>query len=191
MGYTTEHRGRRPKVVVPGTGQFLNSTCIRTNQSSEGIKYSAALTERIRRQRRNTRTMSVNYRPVSLTSVICKILETIIRDHMMDFLIKHKLINLSQHVFLKARSCLTILLCFFEEITKLANDGSPVDVTYLDFQKAFDKIPHQRLILKLKSYSRPCVKTFAFSKIEKNICHFSDHLTNLSMSSCSFFLPLV
>ena len=55
---------------------------------------------------------------VSLTSVICKLLETIIRDHMMDFLVKHKLINPSQHGFLKARSCLTNLLCFFEEITK-------------------------------------------------------------------------
>ena len=39
MGYTAEHRGRRPKVVVPGTGQFLNSTCIRTNQSNKGIRY--------------------------------------------------------------------------------------------------------------------------------------------------------
>ena len=51
----------------------------------------------------------------------------------------------------KARSCLTNLLCFFEEITKCVDDGSPVDVIYLDFQKAFDKVPHQRLILKLKS----------------------------------------
>ena len=99
-----------------------------------------------------SRNKSVNYRPVSLTSVICKLLETIIRDHMMDFLVKHKLINTSQHGFLKARSCLTNLLCFFEEITKWVDDGSPVDVIYLDFQKAFDKVPHQRLILKLKSY---------------------------------------
>ena len=57
MGYTTEHRCRRPKVVVPDTGQFLDSTCIRTNQSSGDIRYSAVLTERIRRQRRNTRTI--------------------------------------------------------------------------------------------------------------------------------------
>ena len=70
----------------------------------------------------------------------------------MDFLIKHKLINPSQHGFLKARSCLTNLLCFFEEITKWVDEGSPVDVIYLDFQKAFDKVPHQRLILKLKSH---------------------------------------
>ena len=71
---------------------------------------------------------------------------------MIDFLDKHKLINPSQHGFLKARSCLTNLLCFFEEITKWMDEGSPVDVIYLDFQKAFDKVPHQRLILKLKSH---------------------------------------
>ena len=57
MGFSTEHRGRGPNVCVPGTGQFLNSTCIRTNQSSEGIRYSVVLTEIIRRQRRNTRTI--------------------------------------------------------------------------------------------------------------------------------------
>ena len=102
--------------------------------------------------KKGSRNKSVNHRPVSLTSVICKLLETIIRDHMMDFLVKHKLINTSQHGFLKARSCLTNLLCFFEEITKWVDDGSPVDVIYLDFQKAFDKVPHQRLILKLKSH---------------------------------------
>ena len=103
--------------------------------------------------KKGSRNKSVNYRPVSLTSVICKLLETIIRNHMMDFLVKLKLINPSQHGFLKARSCLTNLLCFFEEITKWVDEGSPVDViNYLDFQKAFNKVPHQRLILKLKSH---------------------------------------
>ena len=47
---------------------------------------------------------------------------------MMAFLVKHKLINPSQHGFLKARSCLTNLLCFFEEITKWVDEGSPVDI---------------------------------------------------------------
>ena len=99
-----------------------------------------------------SRNKSVKYRPVSLTSVICKLLETIIRDHVIDFLVKHKLIKPSHHGFLKARSCLTNSLCFFEEITKWVDEGSPVDVIYLDFQKAFDKVPHQRLILKLKAH---------------------------------------
>ena len=63
--------------------------------------------------KKGSRNKPVNYTPVSLTSVICKLLEAIIRDHiMMDFLIKHKLINPSQHGFLKARSCLTHVLCF-------------------------------------------------------------------------------
>ena len=47
MGYTTEHTGRIPNVCVPGTGQFLNSTCIITNQSNEGIRYSVVFTETI------------------------------------------------------------------------------------------------------------------------------------------------
>ena len=102
--------------------------------------------------KKGSRNKSINYRPVSLTSVICKLLETIIRDHMMDFLITYQLINPSQYGFLKARFCLTNVLCFFEEITKWVDEGSPVDVIFLDFQKAFDKVPHQRLILKLKSH---------------------------------------
>ena len=102
--------------------------------------------------KKGSRNKPENYRPVSLTSVVCKLLETLIRDHMVEFLVKHNLINTSQRGFLKARSCLTNLLCFFEEITKWVDDWSPVDVVYLDFQKAFNKVPHQRLLLKLKAH---------------------------------------
>ena len=73
---------------------------------------------------------------------------------MMDFIIKHTLINPSQHGFLTTKSCLTDLLCCLEEITKWVDDGSPVDVIYLDFQKAFEKVPHQRLIVKLTWYGK-------------------------------------
>ena len=65
--------------------------------------------------KKGSRNKSVNYRPLSLTSVICKLLESIIRDHIMDFLTKHKLINSSQHGFLKSKSCLTHLLCFLRK----------------------------------------------------------------------------
>ena len=60
--------------------------------------------------KKGSRNKSENYRPVSLTSVIWKLLETLIRDHMVEILVKHKLLNTSQHGFLKARSCLTNLL---------------------------------------------------------------------------------
>ena len=41
---------------------------------------------------------------------------------------------------------------FLEEITKWIDEGSPIDIIYLDFQKAFNKVPHQRLLLKLKAH---------------------------------------
>ena len=47
MGYTTEHMGRRPAVIVPSTGQFPNSTCVKTNQSNDGVRYSVVFTERM------------------------------------------------------------------------------------------------------------------------------------------------
>ena len=99
--------------------------------------------------KKGSRNKPENYRPVILTSVVCKLLETLIRDHMVEFLVKYKLINTSQQGFLKARSCLTNLLCFF---LKKLQSGLPVDVAYLDFQEAFDKVPHQRLLLKLKAH---------------------------------------
>ena len=102
--------------------------------------------------KKGSRNKSENYIPVSITSLISKLLERLIKDHMMDFLVRHTLLNSSQHGFLKARSCLTNMLCFLEEITKWIDEGSPVDIIYLDFQKAFDKVPHQRLLFKLKAH---------------------------------------
>ena len=102
--------------------------------------------------KKGLRNKSENYRPVSLTSVICKLLERLIKDHMVDFLVRHNLFNSLQHAFLKARSCLTNMLCFLEEITKWIDEGSPVDIIYLNFQIAFNKVPHQTLLLKLKAH---------------------------------------
>ena len=83
--------------------------------------------------KKGSRNKLENYRPVSLTSVICKLLERLIKDHQVDFLFKNKLINPSQHGFLKARSSLRNMLCFLEDVTKWVDEGSPVDIIYLDF----------------------------------------------------------
>ena len=115
-----------------------------------------------------SRNKPENYRPVSLTSAVCKFLETLIRYHMVEILVKHQLINIYQHGFLKARSCLTNLLCFFEEITKWVDDVSPVYVVYLDFQKGFDKVPHQILLLKLKAHG---IGNDVINWIEKWLTH--------------------
>ena len=62
--------------------------------------------------KKGLRNKSENYRPVSLSSGECKLLETLIRDHVVEFLVKHKLINTSKHGFVKARSCLINILFF-------------------------------------------------------------------------------
>ena len=73
--------------------------------------------------------------------MICKLLERLNKDYMIDFLVRHNVLNPSQHGFLKAMSCLTNMLCFLDEIIKWLDEGSPVNIIYLDFQKAFDKVP--------------------------------------------------
>ena len=64
---------------------------------------------------KGSRNKPHNYRPVRLAPVVCKLLETLIRDRMEEFLAKHKLTNTSQNGFIKARSCLTNLLCFLNK----------------------------------------------------------------------------
>jgi Reverse transcriptase (RNA-dependent DNA polymerase) len=93
-----------------------------------------------------------NYRPVSLTSIIGKMLESIVKDHIVNHLNKFNLIKSSQHGFTKGRSCLTNLLEFFETVTKELDQGNSVDLIYLDFAKAFDKVPYMRLFKKLESH---------------------------------------
>ena len=82
-----------------------------------------------------------NYRPISLTSQICKVFELMIRAVVVNHLEKFNLIRDSQHGFLSGRSCTTNLLAFLEEVTLAVDSGIPVDVIYLDFAKAFDKVP--------------------------------------------------
>ncbi len=90
-----------------------------------------------------------NYRPVSLTSVPCKILESIIKDKIMDHLLENNLIRDSQHGFMPGRSCATNLVEFMYFVTESVDEGESVDIFYLDFAKAFDKVPRQRLLRKL------------------------------------------
>jgi hypothetical protein len=93
-----------------------------------------------------------NYRPVSLTCIICKIMESLIRDKIVDHLVENELIRSSQHGFTIGKSCQTNLLEYLNTLTRLVDSGYNVDVLYLDFAKAFDKVPHQRLLLKLESH---------------------------------------
>ena len=86
-----------------------------------------------------------NYRPVSLTSVLCKVMEGLIKEKVVDHLDDNELIFQTQHGFMPRKSCLTNLLDFLEKLSLQVDLGKAVDVLYLDFAKAFDKVPHCRL----------------------------------------------
>lgn len=102
--------------------------------------------------KKGNRGVPENYRPVSLTCICSKIFETIVRDAIVDHLKAFNLIKDSQHGFVAGRSCLTNLLVFLEKVTNYVDKGYPVDVIYLDFSKAFDRVPHQRLLKKLSAH---------------------------------------
>lgn len=93
-----------------------------------------------------------NYRPVSLTSLVCKVLEAFIKDKIVEYLDENEIIKETQHGFRKGRSCLTNLLEFLDVATESFDRGKQLDVSYLDFSKAFDKVPHKRLGLQLKNH---------------------------------------
>ena len=99
--------------------------------------------------KKGKRTLCSNYRPVSLTSIICKILEGVIRDSIMLFLEQFNLITCHQHGFRSGHSCTTQLLEMMEDFTDYYDERIPFDCVYLDFAKAFDRVPHQRLLTKL------------------------------------------
>ncbi|CAM5084504.1 unnamed protein product, partial [Eretmochelys imbricata] len=93
-----------------------------------------------------------NYRLVSLSSISGKLVETIVKNKIVRHIEEHKLLRKSQHGFCKGKSCLNNLLEFSEGVNKHVDKGDPVDIVYLDFQKAFDKVPHQRLLHKLSCH---------------------------------------
>lgn len=102
--------------------------------------------------KKGTRSEPGNYRPVSLTCIACKVLESCVRDAIVSHFTENKLYADCQHGFRKKRSCVTQLLLVMEEFSDMMDKGQDIDVVYLDFKKAFDSVPHERLLQKLAAY---------------------------------------
>ena len=95
------------------------------------------------------KTVPSNYRPISLTSVICKVLEIIIRKQICSFLDQNGCFNITQHGLRSGRLCLSALLDVFDNNMHMLDNNPSVDMVYLDFSKAFDKVDHGILLHKL------------------------------------------
>ena len=102
--------------------------------------------------KKGDKSKPVNYRPVSLTSVPCKLLEHIIFKHIMEHLEEHNILVDFQHGFRQGRSCESQLIITVEEIARSLDNKQQVDLLILDFSKAFDTVPHTRLLNKLEHY---------------------------------------
>ena len=93
-----------------------------------------------------------NYRPISLTSIICKTIEHIIHSQIMHHLDTHDLLTEYQFGFRRGRSCESQLLVTIQDLATGLRDKQQIDAILLDFSKAFDRVPHERLLLKLHFY---------------------------------------
>ena len=102
--------------------------------------------------KKGDRTDPSIYRPVSLTSQICKVLESIVRKHILEHLASNNILSEKQHGFREGRSCLTNLLELVESWTEILDEDDGIDVAYLDFRKAFDLVSHRHLAYKMAKY---------------------------------------
>ena len=102
--------------------------------------------------KKGDRTLPSNYRPISLTSICCKLLEHIIYSNIMDHLDQHSVLSDKQHGFRSKHSIETQLILTTHDLSKYLNNKSQIYMIIMDLSKAFDTVPHSRLLNKLKRY---------------------------------------
>ena len=93
-----------------------------------------------------------NYRPISLTCILCKVLEHIVASNLVTHLDSRQLLYDLQHGFRSKISCETQLVMLVEDLSRNAIKGQQTDLILLDFREAFDKVSHDKLLLKLYHY---------------------------------------
>ena len=96
--------------------------------------------------KKGKKSLATNYRPISLTSVICRLLERIIHSQMLSHLLLNLIISSAQHGFVQRRSTQTQQITFMEKLTSLYDNHTQTEIIYLDFSKAFDKVSHLKLL---------------------------------------------
>ena len=99
--------------------------------------------------KKGDKTKAENYRPISLTSITCKLLEHIVHSNIMGFLDSNEILSPFQHGFRQKRSCESQLLTTLRDFWNSLNSSGQTDAILLDFSKAFDKVDHRLLLSKM------------------------------------------
>ena len=97
-----------------------------------------------------SKKIAASYRPISLTSILAKVFEKVIKKYLISYLENNSLLNSYQHGFRRGRSTFSALIEHAQLILDMLEEGGVVDVVYLDFAKAFDKVDHGLLMHCLK-----------------------------------------
>ncbi|KAK3095343.1 hypothetical protein FSP39_013497 [Pinctada imbricata] len=126
--------------------------------------------------KKGDRKLASNYRPVSLTSIIGKTMEKLIRNKITEHMNTNNLFSDRQYGFIGGRSTALQLLTVLDIWTDALDHQEQIDAIYMDFMKAFDKVPHGRLVQKLKSYGisdRMCIWIKSFLTNRKQRVHIN------------------
>nr|VZI20748.1 unnamed protein product [Spirometra erinaceieuropaei] len=117
-----------------------------------------------------SRITASSFRPISLTCLPCKTMEALVKSAIQQFCEEHNILQDFQHGFRRGRSCLSNLLACLEIWTRALEEGFEVDIVYIDFRKAFDTVPHQRLLHKLSAIGiRNWIRAFLVGR-KQRVC---------------------
>ena len=139
------------KHCLPSLITFMNK--LFSISLSSGIYPKAWKSTLIRpKYKSGSKTEVSNYRPINITPILSRMVERVVKTSISSFLVKNDIISSVQHGFLSKKSCSTSHVELFDYITTLRDNGDTISIIYFDFNKAFDIVPHEKLMYKLHAY---------------------------------------
>ena len=131
---------------------YIPLTILFNNSTEKGFNPCDWKNLEITAIKKGIKSNPANYIPISITSAVGKIIESIITDISVAYMNDYNRHSDCQHGLRKHGSCVSQLRLVVEDQSYMFNNGDPYDIIYHDFKKVFDKVSYKRLAVKLESY---------------------------------------